>query len=84
MPCFKLGIRFGRPDIVKRFLQSRRTGFYLAVLLEGEIGVGDSIALTAHEQGGLSVADITNLSTVDSENQELLRRANQSSAFPES
>ena len=31
MPCFKLAIRFGRPDIVKRFLKSRRTGFYLAV-----------------------------------------------------
>ena len=28
MPCFKLGIRFNRPDMVKRFLQSGRTGFY--------------------------------------------------------
>jgi MOSC domain-containing protein YiiM len=27
MPCFKLGIRFGRPEIVKRFLQSGRSGF---------------------------------------------------------
>ena len=84
MPCFKLGIRFGRPDIVKRFLQSRRTGFYLAVLREGEIGAGDSIALTPHDERGLTVADITNLYTVDSENQELLRRATQSSALPES
>ncbi len=32
MPCFKLGIRFGRPDMVKRFLRSGRTGFYFAVL----------------------------------------------------
>ena len=31
MPCFKLGIRFKRPDMVKRFLESGRTGFYLAV-----------------------------------------------------
>ena len=37
MPCFKLGIRFDRPDIVKRFLQSGRTGFYFAVLREGEV-----------------------------------------------
>src|SRR6516162_7423492 len=43
MPCYKLGIRFGRPDIVKRFLQSGRTGFYFALTLEGEVGAGDSI-----------------------------------------
>jgi MOSC domain-containing protein YiiM len=42
MPCFKLGIRFNRPDIVKRFLQSGRAGFYLAVLVEGEVTAGDS------------------------------------------
>jgi len=27
MPCFKLGIRFDRPDMVKRFWRSRRSGF---------------------------------------------------------
>jgi MOSC domain-containing protein YiiM len=84
MPCFKLGIRFNRPDMVKRFLNSRRTGFYLAVLREGEIGAGDAIERTAQADGTLTVADVTNLYTVDSENQDLLRRATQSSALPES
>jgi MOSC domain-containing protein YiiM len=37
MPCFKLGIRFNRTDMVKRFLQSKRSGFYLAVIREGEV-----------------------------------------------
>ena len=37
MPCFKLGIRFERADMVKRFWQSRRCGFYLSVAREGEI-----------------------------------------------
>jgi len=32
LPCYKLGIRFGRSDIVKRFMASMRTGFYFAVL----------------------------------------------------
>src|SRR5213596_3826739 len=50
MPCFKLGIRFDRPDIVKRFLQSGRTGLYLAVLKEGEVAAGDSIQFTAQER----------------------------------
>jgi MOSC domain-containing protein YiiM len=81
MPCFKLGIRFNRMDIVKRFLQSKRTGFYLAVLREGEIGAGDPIHL--RQEGGVTIADIVNLYTVDSENQELLRRATRLSALPE-
>jgi MOSC domain-containing protein YiiM len=31
MPCYKLGIRFNRRDMVNRFLESKRTGFYVAV-----------------------------------------------------
>src|SRR3989475_5271479 len=46
MPCYKLGIRFGRDDMVKRFLQSGRTGFYLAVLREGEAVSGAPIRFT--------------------------------------
>jgi MOSC domain-containing protein YiiM len=84
MPCYKLGIRFGRPDIVKRFLKSGRSGFYFAVTLEGEVGAGDSIERIARAEEGLTVADVVNLYTVDSENQELLRRATQSSILPES
>src|SRR5205807_9963856 len=45
MPCYKLGIKFGRPDIVKRFLASRRTGFYFAVFREGMVGTSDAIKL---------------------------------------
>ena len=84
MPCFKLGLRFDLPDMVKRFLHSRRTGFYLAVLREGDIGAGDPIQLTPYEKGELTVADVANLYTVDAHNQALLLRATQSSALPES
>ena len=45
MPCYKLGIRFGRTDIIKRFLVSERSGFYLAVLKEGEVGAGDQLEM---------------------------------------
>ncbi len=84
MPCFKLGIRFGRPDIVKLFLQSRRSGFYFAVLREGEVAAGDSIELIARGREGLTVADIVSLYIGDAENQDLLRRATESPALPES
>jgi len=83
MPCYKLGIRLGRPDIVKRFLQSGRTGFYFAVTLEGEVGPGDPIERIARADEGLTVSDVVNLYTVDAENQELLRRATRSSRLPE-
>ena len=58
MPCFKLGIRFGRDDIIKRFLRSGRTGFYLAVVREGEVGSGDSIEVAARDPRGVSIADV--------------------------
>ena len=40
LPCYKLGVRFNRDDMVKRFLRSRRTGFYCAVMREGELERG--------------------------------------------
>lgn len=83
MPCFKLGIRFGSPDMVKRFLQSKRTGFYLAVVREGEVGTGDAIEHEDSGQDGVTIADIVNLYTSDSENQELLRRATEVPALPD-
>jgi MOSC domain-containing protein YiiM len=83
MPCFKLAIRFGRDDVVKRFLRSGRTGFYLSVIREGEIGSGDDIEFTAHDPHGLSVADVASLYARDSDNQELLRRAVEMPALPE-
>ena len=82
MPCFKLGIRFDRPDMVKQFLQSKRTGFYLAVLREGEVAGGDPIEFTDQQESGVTVAEIVNLYTSDSENQELLRRAIELPALP--
>jgi len=84
MPCFKLGIRFGRPDIIKRFLHSGRAGFYLAVRKEGEVAAGDSIDLVARDERGITVAEIVNLYTADAANQDLLRRVSELSALPES
>jgi MOSC domain-containing protein YiiM len=83
MPCFKLAIRFGRDDIIKRFLRSGRTGFYLAVLREGDVGAGDRIDRIAHDDRGVSVADVAALYGSDSENQGLLRRAVDTTALPE-
>jgi MOSC domain-containing protein YiiM len=84
MPCFKLGIRFNRPDMVKRFMHSRRSGFYLAVLREGEIAAGDSFDLVAGDSNRITVTDIVELYAADAANQDLLRQASELSALPES
>ena len=83
MPCFKLGIRFNRSDMVKRFLQSGRTGFYFAVLREGEVGAGDSIELLEKDQNNIPVADVVNLYR-GTANQELLRRVSELPSLPNS
>ncbi len=83
VPCYKLGIRFGRPEMVKRFLNSRRSGFYFAVAEEGELTVGDSIELVAREANSLTVADINNLYTFEKNDREMLQRAVQLKALPE-
>ena len=84
MPCFKLGIRFNRRDMVKRFLQSKRTGFYLAVLREGDVEKSDVIEFTKRQETGITITDIVNLYSVDSQNQELLRSAIEVAALPQS
>ena len=61
LPCYKLGIRFGSDDMVKRFLKSRRTGFYLAVTREGVVGAGDDLTLLSHDPGSVSISEITRL-----------------------
>ena len=57
MPCFKLGIKFGRDDIIQRFVSVDRSGFYLAVEQEGEIGAGDSIELLERDPLQFTVAE---------------------------
>jgi len=83
MPCYKLGIRFGRADMVKRFLQSGRTGFYLAVTHEGEVSAGDVISVLATHPAAVTIADVVSLYASDAGNQDLLRRVSGLAALPE-
>jgi MOSC domain-containing protein YiiM len=84
MPCFKLGIRFNRSDMVKRFLQSGRTGFYFVVLKEGEVAAGDSIKLIEGDEHNIPVADVVNLYRGDAGHQDLLRRVSELPSLPNS
>ena len=84
MPCFKLGIRFSRRDMVKRFFQSKRSGLYLAVIREGEVEKNDVIEFSERQENSVTITDIVNLYSADSKNQELLRHAIEVAALPQS
>jgi MOSC domain-containing protein YiiM len=84
MPCFKLGIKFGRADMVKRFLKSQRSGFYFGVVEEGRVQAGDEFDCLSQHPDGLSVADVTRLYTTEKGSAQLLKKAISVSALPES
>ena len=58
LPCFKLGIRFGRVDIIKRFFKSGLSGFYFAIEKTGELQKGDAIELFGRNDEGESIAAV--------------------------
>lgn len=87
LPCYKLGIRFESDDMVKRFLQSRRTGFYLAVIREGDVGAGDDLTLIHHDPDSVPISEITRLYIAKQYNPEdarQVRRAIAAEALPDS
>jgi MOSC domain-containing protein YiiM len=61
LPCYKLGIRFESDQMVKRFLAARRSGFYVAVVEEGEVGAGDAVERVERHAAAVRVSDITRL-----------------------
>lgn len=83
LPCYKLNAKFGRDDMVKRFLRGRRTGFYCAVLREGEIAARDKIEFVSRDPNGLTVADITRIYAFDKNDENTLRRAVAATALSE-
>jgi MOSC domain-containing protein YiiM len=86
LPCYKLGVRFQSDDMVKRFLASGRSGFYLAVTREGEVAAGDQIKPIAQDPNAVPVSEITRLyitKRFTAEDADSLRRALQVAALPD-
>lgn len=92
VPCYKLGVRFSRADMTKRFYLAGRTGFYVAVVREGEVAAGDGIEILEREPQGVTVADIYNAyradhdhhGALDRDTLDIMRRAAALEALPES
>lgn len=61
MPCYKLALRFGRPDMVKRFWRNGRPGIYFSIVEEGEMSAGDEIVPISRVTDGITVAELVRL-----------------------
>lgn len=87
LPCYKLGIRFESDEMVKRFLDSGRTGFYLAVIREGDVGAGDDVVLSGSDPNSIPVSEITRLyiaKEYSAEDARQVRRILKLEALPDS
>lgn len=84
MPCYKLGVRFGRTDVIRRFIVSGRPGIYFKVLAEGEVKTGDKIKVFKRDKHNITVKDIVHLYVIKNHTDiETMRRAIKVRALPE-
>jgi MOSC domain-containing protein YiiM len=84
MPCYKLTLKFGRDDMIKRFLKSGKSGFYFSVVEEGDVNVDSPIEILSRDENKVSVSDITRLYMDPRPDAALLQRAVGVPALPRS
>jgi MOSC domain-containing protein YiiM len=65
LPCFKLGLRFGDPTMLKRFARAGRPGAYLRIEAEGELGAGDLVDITDRPAHGVTIAQVSRAIMLD-------------------
>jgi MOSC domain-containing protein YiiM len=82
IPCYKLGIRLGRDDIVKRFLESNRSGVYFSVVQEGQIAIGDPVERIKEDEDRISVMEINRAVANGGDHLSIVRRAVRHKVLP--
>ncbi len=60
-PCFKLGIKYNDPQIIKAFMKSQRPGVYFRVIKEGMVAENNDLVLLTQEKAKVSVLEFFNL-----------------------
>ena len=83
MPCYKLELRFNRDDMIKRFLVSGRSGFYLSVIEPGNVGAGSRAEILDRDPDSVTITDIVRLYYGQARDPELLQRAMNVTSLPE-
>jgi MOSC domain-containing protein YiiM len=82
MPCYKLGVKFGRMDVIKKFLASGRSGIYFKVSKEGEVATGDTIHQITKDPNQITISDIVRLYSIEREDLQTMRGAVKVDALP--
>jgi MOSC domain-containing protein YiiM len=65
LPCYKLGIRFGDPGMVRKFAEARRWGVYFRVVTEGPLSAGDSFERIHSDCAAIPVSDVARVFLFD-------------------
>ena len=84
VPCYKLAAKFQRDDILQRFLDSHRSGFYFSVELEGTVAAGDEFEFVSRAEDAITIHEMNRLFALEKYNHGLLQKALASSDLPES
>ena len=75
IPCFKLVHHMDEgPTFAKRFLNSRRMGFYFRVVQEGQVAPGDAIELIEGAEESVTIAEFIELTLFQKRDPVGLRR----------
>ena len=73
-PCYKLAKRWGIDDLVLRVQQTGWSGWYLAVVEEGDVGPGDPVTLLDRPAGAPTMAEISRVMERDKDDLDGARR----------
>jgi ferredoxin-NADP reductase/MOSC domain-containing protein YiiM len=73
--CYRVGVRFGEPELPALLVSHHRPGFYMRVIREGQIQAGDDVVKTKTGPGALTVADTDALLYLPGRDPAVLRRA---------
>lgn len=83
-PCYKLGVKFNDPKILRTFVKSGRPGIYFRVLEEGSITAGDELVPLDREPERFSIHRLFEIVVEKDYDPFELKRLLKIAALPES
>lgn len=82
-PCYKLGVRFDDPSILKQFVAFGYSGTYVRILQEGHVKKEDPLVLVERSENTLTVKECFQIILSKKKDPNLLQKAINNPALPE-
>lgn len=80
-PCFKFGVKFGTPNVLKQFIAHNRSGTYVRVIEDGFATTGDYFKLVDHAKDSVTIVQFFELLFSKDKNQKHLALAIENEAL---